>query len=714
MPAYMTGLPVGASALKITANGVDYNLVLGTETFTRAGEDGNVVILPLNGGCEFVGEVLPAEFRKAWDANIDTFTARINGEDLELTGVATIAGTQGNGWINNHHPFVMMNDIEFTVEIEVPLADTGGVANRDVFFEFYLRQDQAVDDPAGDDNFLMVRFNIDEDGLLMELQREIGGANVTLWDGSTADGNSARSDTGDQFWIFRFQFQDGVAGAASPQDVKHLHVFAKHGTSRANAEAATEEELFDTVGGQASPYDISGLLYDVGYFAYRIGTANTTYFGTAIGSADRVESAYLRVEYPSLFSLKYDFADADVGKGDVELWDGDPDVATSQRVFDEDHVFVNDPYIQNGLIRLFINEGATDGLSIRAYLSGAWTNRTNIHRYSQLGGSNCRFPFIRSITQVSLETVVLQVRQQDSTVEDDDFFVDLEVELNRGSYYAKITVIDSLPILDIEIQFSGTPADRFGYAGDDDIGDNDLNITASNTTLTDNFSVSFDDAGMTSLIIIFSNQFLNTARIIDDGRTHFLRRVDTTDIGTFVFYITIIPFSLVANLFIEAEDATRVGGATIEADGAASGGQTVEMNAQNETNYYEFNAGTDLPEGRYIAVFRLRDTNQVAGDVGLRVRNTTAGQQRNEENVYNNITITAAYLYYGIVFDITAADVSGTDNLRIQVNKQTAGANSIFNDYFLVIPIGDGESFPQDLSHAAMRVFDKPRRVFVR
>jgi len=48
------------------------------------------------------------------------------------------------------------------------------------------------------------------------------------------------------------------------------------------------------------------------------------------------------------------------------------------------------------------------------------------------------------------------------------------------------------------------------------------------------------------------------------------------------------------------------------------------------------------------------------------------------------------------------------------VNKQTANANEIYVDYFLIVPLGDGRDWPQDLAHAALCTSDNRRRVFRR
>ena len=177
--------------------------------------------------------------------------------------------------------------------------------------------------------------------------------------------------------------------------------------------------------------------------------------------------------------------------------------------------------------------------------------------------------------------------------------------------------------------------------------------------------------------------------------------------------VSIVPFALVANLFYELEDGIG-GGATDVVDAAASAGRAALLDAQNEEAAYGPTAGTDLPEGRYIAFFRLRDTNQVASDVQILLRNNVSTALRNEENDILLFTVTAAYAYYGVVFDITAADVAATNAFLFRVLKATAGANDVYADCLLIVPIGDGESFPQDLAHAAMRSKTQSRRIFER
>jgi len=121
---YEVGLPVGATAIKITCNGRDYPILLDTDTFNRAGEDGDIPILPLCGGDEFSGSPLEGQWKKGWGADISVFTARIDGGVLELGGLYDGAGADPDGWIDSHHPIPLMDSTVVTVELESPANDT--------------------------------------------------------------------------------------------------------------------------------------------------------------------------------------------------------------------------------------------------------------------------------------------------------------------------------------------------------------------------------------------------------------------------------------------------------------------------------------------------------------------------------------------------------------------------------------------------------------
>jgi hypothetical protein len=273
-------------------------------------------------------------------------------------------------------------------------------------------------------------------------------------------------------------------------------------------------------------------------------------------------------------------------------------------------------------------------------------------------------------------------------------------------------------------RYRPTPQERFVYAGDDSIADDDIAVTSDNTTLTDNFGVLEDNAGDTSIVICFSNikpDGTNKQFRAEGGGVFSIRQWSSGDVEGVLFYIAFVPFSLVANLFEEAEDGDYTG-TTPGNDAAASppaGNNYVLLNAignfqtpAGEYSTYQFDAGTHLPEGRYLAVIRARYVDEETME--MYVWNDDDDVYRNQENAKVTKTLAATFGYHSVVFDITAADVTGTDTFAIVAEKSTDDADEIRIDYMLVIPIGDGESWPQDLAHAAMRKFNKPKRLYVR
>lgn len=718
MPMQELGFPVGASAIKALINNVDYPLLLGTDTFTRTGIDGAEPVAPLSRGDEFVG-TLEGQWKKGWDANMDAdqaFTAIIVGGVLEFEGEADVAGTAGNGWINGHHIIPLLDDVELNFTMQVPVDDTGGVADRDIQFDFFLRKEKAVDIPTADSDYLQWSINVDESGLLISIFREIAGASTTLFTGSTYDDTSSR-DTGDlEGLVWRVVIHDGIAGAVSPQDVRHMHVYLKQKDTIVDAESETENEL------STSPYDISGLTFKSAYPAYRIESENATYFD----SGNEAKSTYLRVDYP-LFHLAYDIADSDRGKGDVELWDtkGSATESDWQRVRDEDHGFgiATDVVLQNGLIRLTVDQGITSGLKLYYWNGAAWVQPLNRIRFHvNVDSEALIFPYVRSIVSVSPEKTVLEVRLLDSAVLNEDFYIDVQITLERGKYYVKFSPTEVYPLQDYRVWFLDDTTLRFGYAGDDEIGDDDLGVDGQNSTLTDNFLVAFDDEGTAVLGVLFTDEKPTAFFDANDGGDLIISSVDSSEATSTDIYFCLIPFALVANLFEEAEDGSFGAAGTVtdaSASPLAGGNNAVQLNAigdfrtpAGEYSAYTFTAGTHLPEGRYLALIRARYVVEEA--MIMYVWNDDDDEFRNEENAKVSKTLGATFGYHSVVFDITAADVTGTNAFAIVAEKSDADADEIRIDYMLVIPLSDGEDLPQDLSHAAMREFTKPRRIIER
>ena len=560
MPAHMMGLPVSATAPKIVYKSEDYSLLLDTDTFDRAGEDGDIPIIPLCGGDKFVGEALEGEWRKGWSANISTFTATIDSGILHMTGVAKVAGTSGWGCINGHHPIPMLDELEVTVSMEVPVDDTGITANRDIEFEFYIKQDKDETDPFGDDNYLVVYTNVSDLGLRLYIKKKVGGVLSTIASGQdyTMAGDRGVGDLEATIWRLIPNGKPGTVGAT-------LSVYLRQSDTLANAETATEHEV------TGSPFDISDLAFNVGYPCYAIWTENTTYFGTAYDSADRAASGYLRVKYPPSFRTPYDFVDANYGEGSVELWDGDPAVAASSRVYDEDHPFTNDPYLQNGLLRLHIDGGVQYGLKLYGYYGAAWGMPADqIRFYLPDDAKALEHPFLEKVVQVTTEKIIVDVKMCDDNTNDDDYFLKIRLTLTRGSRVLKMTMRETYPVQTLRVWYYDSTVIRFGYVGDDEIGDDDMATDGENSTLTDNFLVALDDAGETCLSGMFTDEKPTAApaefQAIDGGDLK-LYDIAAGDVLTTTIWFYITPFSLVANLFEEAEDATISAAARSYLDG---------------------------------------------------------------------------------------------------------------------------------------------------
>jgi len=685
-----------------TGDGEKYSVTLDTDTFDRAGEDGDIPVLPLNGGDEFVGEALEGQWHKGWDADITTPTATISGGVLRMTGVATVLGVTGNVWVNSFHVIPLLDKLEITVSMEVPVDDTGATANRDITFDFTLKQDKDEGAPSMSNNYVRFRTEVDENGLILRIQKNInGGGAVTLASGFDYTMDTTRSTGNLEATIWRLVF-NGKPGTPSAT----MSVYLKQADTLANAESATEHEV------TGSPFDISDLAFVIGYPCYEIRTQHATYFGATYDSANRAASTYLRVNYDnSPFKIHYDFTPADYGEGDVELWDGDPD-SGGVRVYDEDHEFANDPYLQNGLIRIQIDEGAQTGVRLYWWSGAAWvlaTLTTGVPRHFfhlQTDDKQLSYSYLVSIEYLSPEKINLKIKWVDTATNNDDYYVISVISLTRGKYDFTNTPLLASPIQEISYLHYLAPSSRFGYAGNNAIGDDDLNIHGANTTLTDDFTILFDDDGAAVLMGISPNKKpdgATTRFYVYDGRAVTIEQFKNTTFLDTVFTVYLSPFSNVSNLFEEAEDATLGGGATAVADAGASGGQAALLDAQTEYVRYDFTAGTDLPSGRYLAVVRVRDTNQVADDVELKITNFTDAEQRGERGEPVNFQAAAAYAYYSEFFDITDADATGTDAMRITVTKDQAAANDIYVDYILIIPIGDGYNLPQDLAHSSLR-----------
>jgi len=225
-----------------------------------------------------------------------------------MTGVASVAGALSTGWINSYHPVPLLDELEYTVSMEVPVDITA--VSRGIRIAHLIKQDKNELQPDTDNNFLHFRTYVDDSGLILQIYKEVNGDNTLLASGYdyTMDTTAGVGNLEATIWRWVFNGKPGTPDAT-------MSVYLKQSDTLVNAESATENEV------TGSPFDLSDLAFSVGYPSYQIYTRNTTYFGSTYDSANRCASTYLRVKYPSSFALNYDFVPASYGLGEVELFD---------------------------------------------------------------------------------------------------------------------------------------------------------------------------------------------------------------------------------------------------------------------------------------------------------------------------------------------------------------------------------------------------------
>lgn len=136
------------------------------------------------------------------------------------------------------------------------------------------------------------------------------------------------------------------------------------------------------------------------------------------------------------------------------------------------------------------------------------------------------------------------------------------------------------------------------------------------------------------------------------------------------------------------EDWTRYGGATLEGSTARGTTELAQdvllLDAQAEGAYVTINpvGAGKLPLGAYVARIRVRDTAQVANDLRFRVLNQT---DASDILAWTTKTVPGAtFAIVEILFTLRTAD-SG-DEVRIYIEKATAGVNTIRVDYLGLQP----------------------------
>jgi len=474
MPNYEIACPPGSYNIKIKKGSVEVPV---DWTFTRSGEDGDEIIIPLFGGDEFVGEVLEGLWQKGDDGSIQgPFTAKISSGELQLTGKSDAAGTWRAGWISSKSKIPFLDDLVIDVHLKLP-----SHSSADTFlFALYLSDDNDGD-PDSDSNWLLSYIYTDTTTYKILLRKKVNGTTtdlLSLTNVTNAEGT------------FRFKFEENKSGH------NHTHIYYHDGTG-------SVDESTDEVTG--SPFSLD-LAIDSAYPHLSFRTNETT--------NRTVSSDFVRVTYPDDIQVRYDLDDDDVNKGDVKVWDTmgyDSDETQWRRVLSKDpyYDFVGDCVVENGLIRLWIDEGVGDGFKLYYWDGSSWIQGCYYFPYEVTSNKSLTYPFLKNIVSITSDAVQVNVRFEDSSTQNSDYYLDCTVILNRGQYYVEITSLSSYPSQRVQHKLMESVALRWGYTGDAEntgIADDDLNLDSYNTTLSDNFMIVFDDANNAYILGFASNE----------------------------------------------------------------------------------------------------------------------------------------------------------------------------------------------------------------
>jgi hypothetical protein len=656
MPAHEIAFPVGS-----------YNIYPPVPVVNRSGKDGNVPVARIFAGDNFVGESLEGHWKKESENNPAAwFTAKLNAGSVELNSRSSAAGTYQFAWLNSQLPFPMLQDSYIDVHLEVPAV----TPTYEIFSFFVIAASSGEADYRRQSDLLEVWLSRSTGGANnIRVRKEVGGTSTFIY---------ARSEVTNNEGTFRIKFR--------PTDAK-IDVYF-HDGSGAVVEGSDKLTLTDDT------YDLD---FDIGYPALEVAMAETT---------ERVViSDGITVNIPDS-GFSYRQPPADKGKGDAKVYDqmGTATESDWHRVYSNDHDYAGDMVIENGLIRLIIDEAANNGLKLYHWTGSAYVqyNEFLLFRLDD-DAVNCTVPHLDVVHSVTPESVSVRVRMTNTSSPDDSNNILVDITMERGRYHIEADIEEANPKQDIRLMFYDTTNRRFQYLGDNFVGDADLTISGSNTVMTDNFMMAVDDAGPDFIPYVASNEKPTTSFYSYQGSYLAFLNIDVLDFPDLKLYIGVMPFSDIDDLVRECEiDGS---GVTTNApddvsDGTASGGNKLQLDALNE--YWQYIWTTDnLPAGRYRFIIRAKDSNQVADDFGINAYNQTDSVYISEDQGIKTFTLTGSWAYYSVIFEINADD-SG-DTLRVNAKKMTAGANTIDIDHILIVPLGNGESFPQDLAHSEMR-----------
>lgn len=369
--------------------------------------------------------------------------------------------------------------------------------------------------------------------------------------------------------------------------------------------------------------------------------------------------------------------------GEVKVWDGcgTADEANWKRVHSIDHAFEGQCVVENGLIRVSL---ASEGTELYVWRDGAWHSVGEVRGYDGF-----YLTHVRTITPDTFEADVMVGGSP------------AMLSLRRGHYLASIRAMEAVQV------GMDTITARYAYVE----GDTLVDAWAEDASAwhdggdTDNYAVLVQDA---QYVVFGSTHGIQAYADATNDVMSAVRATLPTDGYAFV---GAVPFA--HELLCEAEDMTT--NATSAPCASASGGYKVQLDAQDEyvRMYREVDTGATyplLPRGTYKAVWRAKDSAQVADDLYALAFNQT------DLTFLGTLTctLTSSWALYELEFTIDADDAG--DIIYIGASKATATTNTIDVDCCYLVPLSveDGVRGARDVAHQALVDMHMRRRVVQR
>ncbi len=673
--------------------GVDpYNMTDWEETFTRTyGRYGNEGVFNLMGSDYFFGEVLNGGWERRGDGSIygagasaNHHTAKVDGSgNLDILGRAAVAANADYGWVTYEKGKIWL--YPGTV-IDIHLYLPSHSSANSFAIHFYLTRESPPNNGTPEqDDALDFELYTDTTTYYTRVRKRV---DTTWTDLSDVEGDGYDPRTNQQ-GTFRLRvhldgtmsgyYHDGTGDVVEPSDL--LEFFNR-------------EDL--------------QLNFDVAYASIGIVTAEAT--------NRTVSSSQLVITYPRCIQAKFDRAIADIQDGgDIRCWDTNlvAGEANWDKVRDANHDFNGELICENGIIRVWINNHASGGLNFYH-----WNGSDHVHIANSFelvldrSSQSCKYPDFLGLKYLSRDRVDFEVRFHEDATDDEDFYIDAIFTMHRNQPYLLCTITAVYPSQRFyPLWYDAAAKHRFGYAGNaetEGVGDDDLGVSGVNDTLDENYTMGWDPDTDAWFFFIAVN------RKPENGASNgWLDANDGSGLGSKYhtmnqrpkFMFGVVPFSLISSVFGECENGTLIGGATTGAGLGDDSGDSVVCDANSEGFSQTLN--TNLPAGKYLYLIRAKDSDSTNyNELNLRVQRVDSWEYIDDDKTSRTVTPVSTWTYFQMVFTITD-DMVGSTSAYVYAAKNAANVNTIYLDYFLIVPISNGEDWVQDLAQALLRQRDQ-------